>query len=66
MKKEYDFSKGVRGKFYRPRLRLNLPIYLDDDVAEFVRKCARKKKSDVQTMVNKLLRGNKAMSQSVQ
>jgi hypothetical protein len=66
MKKEYDFSKGVRGKFYRPGVRLSLPIYLDDDVAEFVRKCARKKKSDVQTVVNKLLRSNRAMIQSIQ
>jgi hypothetical protein len=36
MEKEYDFSKGVRGKFYRPNVRLNLPIYLDDDIADFV------------------------------
>jgi hypothetical protein len=29
MKKEYDFSKGERGKFYRPDAQLNLPIYLE-------------------------------------
>lgn len=29
MKKEYDFSKGKRGKFYRPDLELYTPIYLD-------------------------------------
>jgi hypothetical protein len=28
MKKEYDFSKGERGKFYRPASQMNLPIYL--------------------------------------
>ena len=33
LKKEYDFSKGERGKFYRPDVRLNLPVYLDDDIA---------------------------------
>ncbi len=33
MKKEYDFSKGVRRKFYHPRVKLFLPIYLEDDVA---------------------------------
>jgi hypothetical protein len=27
MRKEYDFSKGVHGKFYRPEVELNLPIY---------------------------------------
>jgi len=25
MKDEYDFSKGVRGQFFRPDARLNIP-----------------------------------------
>ncbi|MEK6569923.1 MAG: hypothetical protein AABZ61_01025 [Bacteroidota bacterium] len=66
MRKEYDFSKGVRGKFYRPNVRLNLPIYLDDDIAEFVHKYAKKKKVDAQTVVNKLLRSKKKMIQAIQ
>ena len=41
MKKECHFSKGVRGKFYRPGVRLNVPIYLDDDIGEFVHKPER-------------------------
>jgi hypothetical protein len=65
MKREYDFSKGERGKFYRPDLRLNLPIYLDPDIAEFVRKYAKKKKIDEQAFVNRLLRNNKEMVQSI-
>lgn len=65
MKKEYDFSKGVRGKFYRPNARLNLPVYLDDDIAEFVQKYAKQKKVDVQTIVNEILRGNKEMLQAL-
>lgn len=35
MKKEYDFSKGERGKFYRLDAELELPIYLDADVREY-------------------------------
>jgi hypothetical protein len=66
MKKEYDFSKGVRGKFYRPNVRLNLPIYLDDDIAEFVEKYAKKKKVDAQTIVNEMLRNNKEMLRALQ
>ena len=66
MKKVYDFSKGIRGKFYNPNVRLNLPIYLDDDVAEFVQKYANRKKIDRQTMVNKLLRSNKDIIQAIQ
>jgi uroporphyrinogen decarboxylase len=32
MKKEYDFSKGGRGKFYRPNAKFNVPVYLDNKV----------------------------------
>jgi len=38
MKKEYDFSKGERGKFYDPDAELCLPIYLEPDIADFIRK----------------------------
>ncbi len=65
MKKEYDFSKGQRGKFYRPNVRLNFPIYLDEDIAEFVLRYAKKKKVDAQTVVNKLLRSNKEIVQTI-
>jgi hypothetical protein len=62
---QYDFSKGVRGKFYRPGVRLNLPIYLDDDIAEFVEKYAKQKEVDAQTVVNEILRSNKEMLQAL-
>jgi hypothetical protein len=35
MKKEYDFSKGERGKFYRPDIQLRLPVYLEPDLRKF-------------------------------
>ncbi len=35
MRREYDFSKGERGKFYRPGIQLNLPVYLEPDVREY-------------------------------
>jgi hypothetical protein len=40
MKKEYDFSKGERGKFFRPDAELNIPVYLDPDVAKAFRSSA--------------------------
>jgi hypothetical protein len=43
MKKEYDFSKGECGKFYHPDAELNLPVFLDPDVAAFLRELAEKK-----------------------
>ena len=29
MNREYDFSKGIRGKFSRKGAELHLPIYVD-------------------------------------
>ena len=58
MKEQYDFSKGERGKFYRKNAKLNLPIYLDDDVLQFVEGVAKKKKMDIQTVVNRLLKND--------
>jgi hypothetical protein len=40
MKKEYNFSKGERGKFFRPDAELNIPVYLDPDVAKAFRSSA--------------------------
>jgi hypothetical protein len=56
MRKEYDFSKGERGKFYRPDMKLNIPIYLDEEVSAFVDKIASKKRIDRSSVVNELLR----------
>ena len=56
MKKEYDFSKGVRGRFYRPNARLNVPVYLDGKVQQFVERIAERKRTDVSAVVNRLLR----------
>ena len=38
MKSEYNFSKGKRGKFYNPKAVFNLPIYLEKDVNNYIRK----------------------------
>lgn len=59
MKKEYDFSNGVRGKFYHPKAEFNLPIYLDRDIAEFVEKLAAEKDIDRSKLVNMLLKKDK-------
>ena len=60
----YDFSKGERGKFYHPDIRLNLPIYLDDDIADIVMDYAETRKVDVQTAVNEILRKNRKLLQT--
>ena len=35
LKKEYNFPKGERGKFYRPDAKLNLPVYLEPDLRDY-------------------------------
>ena len=66
MRDEYDFSKGERGKFYRPDMKLNLPIYLDDDVMVFVERIAQKKGTDMSSVVNRLLRGDLLISEAIE
>ena len=56
MKKEYDFSKAERGKFFRSNAKLNLPVYLDEDVLTFVQNIAVKNDSDISSVVNRLLK----------
>ena len=62
MKKEYDFSKGERGKFYKPNLKLNLPIYLEPKVITFVASIAKKKHVDLSTVVNTLIKTDKQLA----
>jgi len=38
MKNEYDFSKGGKGKFYHPNAELFIPIYLDREVLNELKK----------------------------
>ena len=65
MRKEYDFSKAEQGKLYRPDAKLNLPVYLDEEVQAFVQAIAEKRKIDLSTVVNQLLRGDKQLADAM-
>jgi len=65
MKKEYDFSKGERGKFYSSEAVFNFPVYLEPDVDEFLSNLAEEKGIDVQQLVNEWLRVNIKLIQSI-
>jgi len=65
MREEYDFSKAVRGKLYRADAKLNIPIYLDDEVQAFVRAIAEKRNTDYSSVVNQLLRGDMKLLESM-
>ena len=64
MKDEYDFSKGVRGQFFHPDTRINIPVYLDQDVETWFMERAKAKGIDVQQLVNELLRKDISLIQS--
>lgn len=56
MKQEYDFSKGERGKFFRENARLNLPVYLDEEVQSYLQARAKSKGVEIAKLVNEMLR----------
>jgi hypothetical protein len=66
MRKKYDFSKGERGKFYHPDMKLNIPIYLDEEVSAFVEKIASKKGIDRSSVVNDLLKGDIKLAKTIE
>lgn len=56
MKQEYDFSKGERGKFFRKDANLNLPVYLDKEVQNYLQERAKSKGVNVAQLVNEMLK----------
>lgn len=55
MKREYNFSKGVRGKFYRPH-KVQKTIRIDQDVLNFYQKLASRNGIPYQTLINLTLK----------
>jgi hypothetical protein len=58
MKKEYDFSEAERGKFFQEDAEMQLPVYLEDDVRDFVEDIAKKRQEDLADVVNELIRSD--------
>lgn len=56
MQPEYDFSKGRRGQFYKPNIRLNLPVYLEAEVLDYLTALAKKRGVQLSDLTNELLR----------
>jgi hypothetical protein len=65
MKREYDFSKGERGKFFRPNVELRLPIYLNAEVQAYLAERAAQKGIPLGEMVNRLLKQEIQIIESV-
>jgi hypothetical protein len=65
MKKEYDFSKAERGRFYRPNAKLNLPVYLEPKVQAWFDKAASKRGEDIGKLVNRLLKKEIKLAEAI-
>lgn len=61
MKKEYDFSSGERGKFYREN-KVQKTLRLDADVLKHFQTMSTRKHIPYQTLINNTLR--EAMEQA--
>ena len=56
MRDEYDFSKGVRGKFYQPNLKLIPPVHLEPDVLDYLSERAKATGVTLNNLVNSILK----------
>ena len=55
LKEDYDFSSGIRGRFYVPK-KISTTIRLDDDIILYFKKRASEEKIGYQTLLNSTLR----------
>ena len=55
MKKEYDFSRAERGKFYRKNADVRLPIYLGTRLQKQVEGLATRTGRDMGDIVNQIV-----------
>ncbi len=65
MKKEYDFSKAERGRFFHPEAKMNIPVYLDQDIESWFAEKAKVRNVEIHYLVNELLRKDISLIQEV-
>ncbi len=56
MKSEHDFKNAERGKFHRKDAALDLPVYLETEVRDYLTERAKAKGVEVNELVNDLLK----------
>jgi len=54
MKKSYDFSNGIKGKFYISEDEIEVPIYLDSSNQAYFLNIAKEKKTAISKLVNQI------------
>ena len=64
MKKEYDFTDAEQGRFYRPMEKLEIPIYVDNDIQNVIISVAEKNNKSVSELVTSLLKNDIEIAKS--
>lgn len=59
--REVDFSNGVRGKFYRPGMKLRIPVYLEETLLGSLAEIAERRGMNLDDLVSDLLRRDLAI-----
>ena len=65
MKREYDYSRGVRGKFFRKGAELHLPIYVDSATRRRLERIAKRNGKPVTELVHQLLKKDVELLESL-
>ncbi|MCG9875921.1 MAG: hypothetical protein MH321_14180 [Leptospiraceae bacterium] len=59
MENEYDFSKGIKRKFYMPKEEINIPLYLEKENQDFYLRLAEQSGKSLSETVNSILSKDK-------
>ena len=57
LEENYDFSDGVRGRFYKPK-KISTTMRIDNDVLIYLKKYAAENHIAYQTLINTILRSS--------
>jgi uncharacterized protein (DUF4415 family) len=61
-----DWSRGERGRFYRPGEKHQIPLYLDHEVLEFLTSRAKRRGIEPQELANEMLKKDIELVHSVE
>lgn len=65
MQREYDFSTAERSKFFHEDAKLNVPMYLHEEVRVYLQEHAASKGIQLAQLVNEMLKQNITLIESV-
>jgi hypothetical protein len=52
---EFDFSRAISGKFYRPDMQIQMPVYLPPETMNALIEIATRKKVELSSLITDML-----------